>query len=157
MKTTLVNKFLFTAFLSFAALNCTSTAPNVTVNVNTANANSDAAVIENVNKGDAAIAVAETAPDVLVADLYKQHDADKSPFFQTKNRALVDKYFTKSTADLIWKDAVKSKGGVGALEADPLYDAQDSEIKNFKVGQANIKNRQSKRSRHVYDNFGKKL
>ena len=39
------------------------------------------------------------APDTIVKDLYKQHDAQKSPFFQTKNRALVDKYFDKNLAD----------------------------------------------------------
>ncbi len=88
----------------------------------------------------AAAAESRTAtPEALVADLYKQHDADKSPFFQTKNRALVDKYFTKSTADLIWKDATSSKGEVGALDGDPLYAAQDMEIKNFAVGKSAIK------------------
>ena len=34
-------------------------------------------------------------------------------------------------AQLIWKDAVSSKGEVGAFDFDPLYDAQDFEIKNF--------------------------
>ena len=70
-------------------------------------------------------------PEAMVADLYKQHDAKKSPFFQTKNRALVDKYFTKTLADLIWKDATTAKGEVGAIDGDPLYNAQDIEIKNF--------------------------
>jgi hypothetical protein len=79
------------------------------------------------------------AAEALVADLYKQHDAKKSPFFQTKNRALVDKYFTKSTADLIWKDAITSQGEVGALDGDPLYAAQDMEIKNFAIGKADVK------------------
>ena len=75
------------------------------------------------------------APDALVADLYKQHDAQKSPFFQNTNRALVDKYFTKATADIIWKDEIETKvGEEGALGADPLYDAQDTDIKNFAVG-----------------------
>jgi hypothetical protein len=77
--------------------------------------------------------------EILVAELYKQHDAKRSPFFQTKDRALVDKYFTKNLADLIWKDAVNSAGEVGALDADPLYDAQDVDIKNFRVASADIK------------------
>ena len=72
-------------------------------------------------------------PDAIVKELYKQHDAKKSPFFQSKDRAAVDKYFTKSLADLIWKDAVSSEGEVGALGADPLYDAQDTEISNLKI------------------------
>ncbi|MEO7538791.1 MAG: DUF3828 domain-containing protein [Pyrinomonadaceae bacterium] len=77
--------------------------------------------------------------EALVADLYKQHDAKKSPFFQTKNRALVDKYFTKPLADLIWKDANDSSGEVGAIDGDPLYNAQDMEIKNFAIGKADAK------------------
>lgn len=75
----------------------------------------------------------EAAPEGVVKDLYKQHDAKNSPFFQTKDRAAVDKYFTKKLADLIWKDAVNSQGEVGALGADPLYDAQDTKITDFKV------------------------
>lgn len=73
------------------------------------------------------------APDAVVKELYKQHDAKNSPFFQTKDRAAVDKYFTKKLADLIWQDAVNSKGEVGALGADPLYDAQDTEITGLKI------------------------
>lgn len=77
-------------------------------------------------------------PSALVADLYKQHNAKKSPFFQDKNRALVDKYFTRDTADLIWKDSTTSSGEVGALDGDPLYDAQDTDIKKFMIGKASI-------------------
>ena len=80
-----------------------------------------------------------TTAEALVADLYKQHDGKKSPFFQTKNRALVDKYFTKTLADLIWKDATNSSGEVGAIDGDPLYNAQDTEIKNFAVSRAEVK------------------
>jgi len=47
---------------------------------------------------------------------------------------LLYKYFEKSLADMIWKDAVSSKGEVGALDGDPLYDAQDMEIKKFAIG-----------------------
>jgi hypothetical protein len=79
-----------------------------------------------------------TSPTALVADLYKQHNAKKSPFFQSKNRALVDKYFTKATADLIWKDSTTTSGEVGALDGDPLYDAQDTDIKKFVIGKASI-------------------
>jgi hypothetical protein len=61
-------------------------------------------------------------------------------FFQTRSRALLDKYFEKSLADAIWKDAVKSKGEVGALDGDPLYDAQDMEIKKFAIGKASYEN-----------------
>ncbi len=76
------------------------------------------------------------APDIIVKNLYAADKADKSPFFQAENRALVDKYFTKDLADLIWKDAVDSKagGGVGMLDFAPLYNAQDVRITAFKIG-----------------------
>jgi len=76
------------------------------------------------------------SPNALVADLYRVHDHKHSPFFQTRSRALLYKYFEKDLADLIWKDAVHSKGEVGALDGDPLYDAQDMEIKKFAIGKA---------------------
>ena len=66
------------------------------------------------------------SPKALVADLYRQHNQKHSPFFQTRSRARVDQYFTKLLADLIWKDAHGSKGEVGALDGDPLYNAQDT-------------------------------
>lgn len=131
---------MFTLILSlFLVVSaCSSTAPNinavVVANVNS-NANADPASVPAVASGESQTVAAEA----LVADLYKQHDAKKSPFFQTKNRALVDKYFTKSLADLIWKDATSSKGEVGAIDGDPLYNAQDTEIKNFAVGKGDVK------------------
>ena len=76
---------------------------------------------------------ATATPDGLVKDLYRVHNAKHSPFFQTRNRALVDKYFEKALADLIWKDARTSKGEVGVIDGDPLYDAQDMEIKKFAI------------------------
>ena len=85
--------------------------------------------------GGAALAQtsATSTPDGLVKDLYRVHNAKRSPFFQTRNRALLDKYFEKALADLIWKDARASKGEVGVIDGDPLYDAQDMEIKKFAV------------------------
>lgn len=73
-------------------------------------------------------------PDAMVKDLYAAQKAGSSPFFQTKSRALVDKYFTKDFADLIWKDAVAAQGEVGAIDFDPLYNAQDTKINAFKIG-----------------------
>jgi hypothetical protein len=72
-------------------------------------------------------------PDTVVADLSKANTQKRSPFFQTRSRSLLYKYFEKSLADLIWKDAVRSKGEVGAIDGDPLYDAQDMEIKRFAI------------------------
>ena len=72
------------------------------------------------------------SPRALVADLYRQHKK-RSPFFQTRSRALLDKYFTKELADLLWRDARSSGDEVGALDGDPLFNAQDMEIKNFAI------------------------
>ena len=72
-------------------------------------------------------------PNALVAELYKSEKKKASPFFQDKNRALVDYYFTRELGDLLWKDTIDSKGEVGAIDGDPLYDAQDMEIKEFVI------------------------
>ncbi|MGD9560817.1 MAG: DUF3828 domain-containing protein [Pyrinomonadaceae bacterium] len=71
----------------------------------------------------------------LIAELYKLHDADKGPFRDHK-RSTIDKYFAKPLADLIWKNDQRTDDEMGAIEADPLYDAQDIEIKRFSVGKA---------------------
>jgi hypothetical protein len=74
----------------------------------------------------------QPSPIELVSNLYKQKK--DSPFFQTKSRELITKYFTERLSDLIWKDAVSTpEGDIGALDFDPLYDAQDVDVKNFKL------------------------
>jgi hypothetical protein len=117
---------------------CTfTTNTNVAV---TTNANGNAAAEPTpgaIEAGAAGEDQARTA-ELVVADLYKAHDGKKTPFFQTKDRARVDKYFTKTLADLIWKDANDSSGEVGAIDFDPLYNGQDIEIKNFAVGKAEV-------------------
>lgn len=75
-----------------------------------------------------------STPDAVVGDLYAARKAGRSPFFQTRSRALLDKYFTKEFADLIWKDVVAARGEVGALGFDPLYNAQDTQVTAFKIG-----------------------
>jgi len=77
------------------------------------------------------------SPKALVVDLYRQHKV-RSPFFQTRNRALLDKYFTKQLADLLWQDARSSGDEVGALDGDPLFNAQDMEIKNFSIAEGKV-------------------
>jgi hypothetical protein len=82
--------------------------------------------------GQRANSIKSGSPKALVADLYRQHK-QRSPFFQTRSRALLDKYFTRELADLLWQKARSSRGEVGALDGDPLYNAQDMEIKNFSI------------------------
>ena len=137
MKNALLLSFL--TILLTTVLTCSfNKADNVDTNT-AANINSSANATPNSTPASAGAQSQMATAEALVADLYKQHDAKKSPFFQTKNRGLVDKYFTKSTADLIWKDATSSQGEVGALAGDPLYDAQDTDTKNFAISQADVK------------------
>ena len=96
-----------------------------------------------------------SSPEALVAALYRTRDTKSSPFFQTRSRALLTRYFTKELADLIWKDAVTSKGEVGALDGDPLYDAQDFEIKKFLIHKAKLAGDKAE-VLVTFENFGKK-
>lgn len=99
--------------------------------------------------------VKRLSPDELIADLYKAHNAKRSPFFQTRSRARVDKYFEKDLGNLIWKDAVTSKGEVGVIDGDPLYDAQDMEIKNFAIAKPAYQDGKATVA-VTFDNFGQK-
>ena len=63
------------------------------------------------------------------------------------------KYFEKNLADAIWKDAVTSKGEVGALDGDPLYDAQDMDIKKFAIGKSTFEDGKA-RVNVTFENFG---
>jgi hypothetical protein len=94
------------------------------------------------------------SPGDFVAALYKQHEK-KSPFFQTKDRALLDAWFAKPLADLIWKDATTANGEVGAIDGDPLYDAQDMEIKNFEIHPGKIVKEEA-RVHVTFTNLGQK-
>src|SRR5882724_5092029 len=80
----------------------------------------------------------QMSPEQVVADLYRQHKK-QSPFFQNKSRALVDRYFDKNLADLIWNQP-NSPDEVGALDGDPLYNAQDMEIRSFVIHKSIVKN-----------------
>jgi hypothetical protein len=111
----------------------------------------------------AARSVNKTSPDSLVAELYRQSARNRSPFFQTRSRALVNNYFDKRLGDLIWKDAIRSKGEVGAIDGDPLYNAQDMEIKNFVIHKAEVVKVSTRNTSGVvaevkvnFENFGKK-
>lgn len=125
--------FFIVVFAAACGSNANSSANVTAVNINAAGSQAAA------TPSDGSAEVKEAAPELLIADLYKQHDAKKSPFFQKKDRALVDKFFTKPLADLIWKDSNGPEGEMGAIDFDPLYDGQDFEIKNFAVEKGEIK------------------
>lgn len=104
-------------------------------------ANSNSAPAANTQSFVAATpqpATASTA-ESLVRDLYQQHNSYAGPFFQTKSRALVEKFFTPDLAELIWVDAVKAGGGAGAIDVDPVYGSEHTQIEELEVGQPVIK------------------
>ena len=105
-------------------------------------------------RGTHTTATLQTA-DALAADLYKAQKQNRGPFFQTRSRALVDKYFDKSLGDLIWKDARTSKGEVGVIDGDPLYDAQDMEIKKFAIAKPRMEEGRALVD-VTFENFGEK-
>ena len=79
---------------------------------------------------------AQVAPQTVVRNLYAaQKRRATDPFFQTKSRARLNKFFAKELADLIWNDAVSSARTkeVGKLGSDPLYNAQDMKITGFRI------------------------
>src|SRR5580765_3175012 len=106
MKVTVV----FLSMTLAAGSACSSGVANVNVSQPNVSANTNTNAQPAGTPASAAAESQTVAAEALVADLYKQHDAKKSPFFQTKSRALVDKYFTKGIGDLIWKDATSSQG-----------------------------------------------
>ena len=87
-------------------------------------------LVGTIQQSSAETPAPQFSAEALVADLYKQK---ANPFFQTKDHGLVDKYFSERLAQLIWKDAVSSKSEVGALDFDPRYDAQDTDIKKLSL------------------------
>jgi hypothetical protein len=152
LKNMKIINYLFLAATAVFCLNCSS-------GVNSAVSNTSAASTGAANSQASAsatpAAAPQIAPDALVKDLYEQHDKKNSPFFQTKNRAPLDKYFDKKLADLIWKDANDSKGEVGVIDGDPLYNAQDTEIKNFSIASPKIE-REKAEVVVTFNNFDKK-
>ncbi len=141
----IITKLLFFAFV-ITAISCTDIAsnnkiangdsPSAAGEKSSADENSKkpSATVENSDTANSETAkFAENSPEELVENLYKNHDNENSPFFQDKNRELIDRFFVKNLADMIWKDAVESKDEAGALDFDPLYNAQDTEIAEFKI------------------------
>lgn len=94
------------------------------------------------------------SPETVVANLYRQHKR-ATPFFQTRSRALLDKYFDKQLADLLWKDANTNRDEVGPLDGDPLYNAQDTQIKNFVIAKGVVSDRTAQ-VRVSFVNFDRK-
>ncbi len=107
-----------------------------------------------VNAWQSSRATRVISPRQLVVNLYAQHKT-RSPFFQRKSRALLDKFFDRTLAGLLWRDAHSSGDEVGALDGDPLFNAQDMEIKNFVIGAGTV-GAQAAEVPVSFENFGVK-
>ncbi len=128
--------FVFAIIFSLVSVAC-SASPVINSNENLAAKSETPATASTPIAGGGSIV--STAPQTIVAELYKLHDKQKGPFFQSKDRALVDKFFAKPIADLIWKANNGPAGEVGAIDFDPLYDGQDFEIKNLAFTASDVK------------------
>ena len=71
-----------------------------------------------------------SAADRLVRALYFEHREKENPLLARKDRALIDQFFVKSTADLIWRDAsMMSPGKLKRTKTNPLFNAPNASIK----------------------------
>jgi Protein of unknown function (DUF3828) len=76
---------------------------------------------------------AATSPTKVVTDLYSAHKGKADPLQYPASKKLLGAYFEKGLLSLFLKDQSESQGEVGKLDFDPLYAAQDFEIKDFSV------------------------
>jgi hypothetical protein len=79
---------------------------------------------------------AADSPAALVKELYRVHNNGKGPILAGKSRAVLQKFFDKKLADLLWKVLTTKTDEVGPLDFDPFYNAQDTEISNFLISAA---------------------
>ena len=85
-------------------------------------------------------AAAVSSPAAVVRELYKIHRNGYGPLFEKKGRKYHEKFFDRKLADLIWKDLTETpEGEVGHIDFDPLFNAQDTQIRNFRVGEAAVR------------------
>lgn len=152
-------KIILPAAALFLLASCTITRTE-TIKAENASANASAAQNSAQPAGEIAAnssqTTAETATaDALVKDIYNFHGKDNGKILNGKNRAILDKYFDKNLANLIWKDLTTHEGEVGVLDFDPFYNAQDTGIQKLSVGQPKV---QGDKADVVvnFENFGNK-
>ena len=100
----------------------------------------------------AAISTAgDLPPKDVVAQLYQAHNSKHDPLDET---ALLGRYFDPALLQLYLKDKREAKGEVGRLDGDPLYNAQDMEIKDFSISAPEMAGGKARLTVN-FKNFGK--
>lgn len=79
---------------------------------------------------------AADTPAALVKELYRVHNNGKGPILTGKNRAVLQKFFDKKLADLLWKVLTTKTDEVGPLDFDPFFNAQDVQLSDFRISTA---------------------
>ncbi len=85
-------------------------------------------------------------PDAVIKELYRVHnqqgndiDAGKSNVVEiVKSRVLLNKFFDKNLAGLIWKDLNTPRDYMGVIDFDLFYNTQDEFTGKMSVGQAKV-------------------
>jgi hypothetical protein len=79
-------------------------------------------------------------PETVVKELYKVHRNGYGHLFEKQGRKQQQRFFDQKLAALIWKDLMETpEGEVGNLDFDPLFSAQEMQIRNFHIGVAAVK------------------
>ncbi len=79
-------------------------------------------------------------PEATVNELYRAHRDGSGQVFEKQGRKLQQKFFDQKLAALIWKNLSETpEGEVGNLDFDQIYNSQDTQIKNFRVGSGTVK------------------
>lgn len=79
-------------------------------------------------------------PETTVKELYRVHRNGGGHVFERQGRKHQQRFFAPALAALIWKNLSETpEGEVGNIDFDPLFNAQDTQIRNFRVGAATLK------------------
>ena len=94
-------------------------------------------------------------PETVVRELYRAHR--NGHVFEKEGRKLQQRFFDRKLAALIWKNLSETpEGEVGNIDFDPLFNAQDVQIRSFRVGAA-VTNGASATVPVTFMNFDQKI
>ncbi|GAB3980852.1 hypothetical protein GCM10028806_49320 [Spirosoma terrae] len=70
--------------------------------------------------------------------MYFEHNVKENPLREKKDRSLIDQFFAKPTADLIWNDAQRGTGKINRAKINLLFNASDEAVKKIWVEPAAV-------------------